>query len=114
MVRYRRNRFEYDGGHADLVERNCHREPADAAAGDKYWIIRRALDRSRNAAKGHELPHALQNYPRLLWRRSINCRAAAFTGYWGFTAMDAQRRTVGWCACAGAWVLPVSVRNNIV
>ncbi len=32
--------FEDDAGHADLVERQGCRQPADAAAGDDYKIIR--------------------------------------------------------------------------
>ena len=37
------HRFEYDTRHADLVERKCGRQPANAAAGDDYLIIRHAL-----------------------------------------------------------------------
>ena len=38
------HRFEYDAWHADLVERQCRRQPANAAAGNNYWIIRHRLD----------------------------------------------------------------------
>jgi hypothetical protein len=40
------HRFEYDARHADLVERKRHCQPANAAAGDKNWMIRHTLDRS--------------------------------------------------------------------
>jgi hypothetical protein len=38
------HRFEYDAWHTDLVERKCHCQPANAAAGDDYGIIRHTLD----------------------------------------------------------------------
>ena len=37
------HRFEYDTGHADLVQRQCRRQPANAAAGDDDLIIRHTL-----------------------------------------------------------------------
>ena len=38
------HRFEYDAWHVDLVERKRRRQPANAAAGDNYQIIRHTLD----------------------------------------------------------------------
>jgi hypothetical protein len=38
------HRFEYDAWHTDLVERKCRCQPANAATGDDYWIIRQPLD----------------------------------------------------------------------
>ena len=35
--------LEYDTRHADLVERKCRCQPANAAAGDDYLIIRHSL-----------------------------------------------------------------------
>ena len=32
------HRLEHDAGHADLVQRQRRRQPADAAAGDEDWI----------------------------------------------------------------------------
>ena len=49
------HRFEDDAGHADLVQRQGRRQPANAAAGDDHKIVRHT---PRHHAARHRLLHA--------------------------------------------------------